>query len=36
MESFEVSKDETFGDLLNDYEKREALKVGVFTCGDFE
>ncbi len=36
IESFEVSKDETFGDLLNDYEKKQKLKVGVYTSGYFE
>ena len=36
LESFEVSKDDTFGDLLNDYEKKQKLKVGVYTAGYFE
>ena len=36
LESFEVSKDDTFGDLLNDYEKKQKVKVGVYTCGYFE
>jgi L-arabinose isomerase len=36
IESFEVSKDETFGDLLNDYEKKKTVKVGVYTSGYFE
>ncbi len=36
IESFEVSKDETFGDLLNDYEKKEKVTVGVYTAGYFE
>ena len=31
-----MSKDDTFGDLLNDYEKKEKVKVGVLTCGYFE
>lgn len=36
IESFEVSKDEFFGDLLNYYQKKEKLKVGVYTGGWFE
>ena len=36
IESFEVSKDDTFGDLLNDYQKKQTIKVGVYTSGYFE
>ena len=35
-ESFEISENEEFGDLLNYYEKKEKLKVGVYTSGWFE
>ena len=29
IESFEVSKDETFGDLLKDYKEERRVNVGV-------
>jgi L-arabinose isomerase len=36
MESFEVSDQDEFGDLLNKYEKKKQLKVGVYTSAYFE
>jgi len=36
LESFEVSKSELYGDLLNKYKKGGKLKVGVYTSAYFE
>lgn len=36
LESFEVSENEEYGDLLNKYVKKDKLKVGVYTCAYFE
>lgn len=36
FESFEVSEKEEYGDLLNKYQKKEKLKVGVYTSAYFE
>lgn len=36
IESFDVSKNEEFGDLLNYHKKREKIKVGIYTCAWFE
>ena len=35
-ESFEVSKSSQYGDLLNEYEKKKNLRVGVLTSAYFE
>lgn len=36
VESFEVSEQDQFGDLLNKYEKKQKLKVGLYTSAYFE
>jgi len=36
VESFEVSDQDQFGDLLNKYEKKQRLKVGLYTSAYFE
>ena len=36
IESFEVSKSEEYGDLLNKHSKKEKLTVGVYTSGWYE
>ncbi len=36
IESFEVSENDEYGDLLNKYKKKEKLKVGVYTSAYFE
>ncbi|MHB1376044.1 MAG: hypothetical protein ACYCXB_01265 [Candidatus Humimicrobiaceae bacterium] len=35
-ESFEVSETEEYGDLLNKYQKKEKLKIGLYTSAYFE
>jgi L-arabinose isomerase len=35
-ESFEVAQQNQYGDLLNKYQKRDRLKVGVYTSAYFE
>lgn len=36
FESFEVSETEEYGDLLNKYQKKEKLKIGLYTSAYFE
>ena len=36
IESFEVSESDEYGDLLNKYEKKEKLKIGLYTSAYFE